>query len=142
MGLDMYLTAERYFWNEGDKKPRVAGIPKGFEVKSVRVEAAYWRKSNQIHAWFVKNVQNGKDDCKEYDVAFSQLIELREACVTVLGDRDTAPTVLPVQSGFFFGVTEYDEWYFSDIQETIVMIDKITKGFDYRIWGLTYRASW
>jgi hypothetical protein len=28
----------------------------------VSVTCAYWRKSNQIHNWFVKNVQNNEDD--------------------------------------------------------------------------------
>ena len=26
-------------------------------------EVGYWRKANAIHGWFVRNVQNGKDDC-------------------------------------------------------------------------------
>lgn len=141
MGLDMYLTAKKYFW-WSDKKPRIGGIPKGFEAESVTVEAAYWRKSNQIHAWFVKNVQNGVDDGREYDVAHSQLRELRDVCVTVLGDRNIAPTLLPTQTGFFFGSTDYDNLYFNDVQETIVMIDKIMKGFDPMIWNLSYRVSW
>jgi hypothetical protein len=141
MGLDMYLTAERHFWH-GDKKPRVSGIPKGFELGSLRVEAAYWRKSNQIHAWFVKNVQRGVDDCREYDVAFSQLEELRDTCAAVLADRSLAPVLLPVQKGFFFGGDTYEDWYFSDLQETVDVIDKILKAFDRKKWRFIYYASW
>jgi hypothetical protein len=145
MGLDMYLTAEKYFWRDR-KEPRIGCIPKGFEAASVTVEAAYWRKSNQIHAWFVKNVQNGVDNCEKYDVSHSQLLELRDVCVTVLGDLSIdlsiAPILLPVEDGFFFGSNDYDEVYFGDLQSTVNQIDKIMIGFDSRIWNLTYHASW
>jgi hypothetical protein len=33
------------------------------------IELAYWRKANQIHNWFVKNVQNGQDNCMPYEVS-------------------------------------------------------------------------
>lgn len=141
MGLDMHLTATKYLWRHA-VKPRIGGIPKGFEAESVTVEAAYWRKSNQIHAWFVKNVQDGVDDCKEYDVSHGQLLELQKLCVKTLSDRENAAQHLPVQSGFFFGSTTYDDWYFSDLQNTVDQIERVLEGFDPKIWSLTYRASW
>jgi hypothetical protein len=141
MGLDMYLKAEKYFWRN-EKKPRIGGIPKGFEVKTVTVEAAYWRKANHIHAWFVKNVQNGVDNCQEYDVSHSDLMKLHKVCVDTLSNRHNAERDLPTQSGFFFGSTEYDEGYFSDLQDTIDKIEKVLNGFDFNIWSLTYRSSW
>jgi hypothetical protein len=45
---------------------------------------AYWRKANQIHNWFVENVQDGNDDCKDYYVSRKQLEELRDTCKAVL----------------------------------------------------------
>lgn len=141
MGLDMYLTAEKYFWHN-DKKPRIGGIPKGFEVKTVTVDAAYWRKANHIHAWFVKNVQNGVDNCQAYDVAHSDLMKLHKVCVDTLSNRHNAERDLPTQSGFFFGGTEYDDWYFSSLEDTIEKIEKVLESFDFKIWSLTYRSSW
>lgn len=47
-------------------------------------EVGYWRKSNQIHAWFVDTCQGGNDDCKEYDVSIEQLHQLRDLCFNVL----------------------------------------------------------
>lgn len=141
MGLDMYLTAEKYFYRD-DKKPRIGGIPKGFAAKSVKVGAAYWRKANHIHAWFVRNVQNGVDDCMSYDVAHSQLEELRDICMGVLADRSKCAELLPVQGGFFFGSTEYDVWYFSDLQDTVDQIKAVLHGFDPMVWSLSYRSSW
>ena len=44
----------------------------------------YWRKANHIHKWFVDNVQDGEDDCREYDVSIEQLHELRNICFDIL----------------------------------------------------------
>ena len=43
----------------------------------------YWRKANQIHNWFVENVQKGRDDCRCYEVTKRQLERLFKLCVTV-----------------------------------------------------------
>ena len=43
----------------------------------------YWRKANQIHAWFVDNVQDGIDDCREYEISKENLEKLLETCKTV-----------------------------------------------------------
>lgn len=47
-------------------------------------EVGYWRKANQIHNWFVQNVQNGIDDCGRYEVSKEDLIKLRNLCEKVL----------------------------------------------------------
>ena len=47
-------------------------------------EIGYWRKANQIHNWFVENVQGGEDDCGTYPVSKEQLEELLEKCEYVL----------------------------------------------------------
>ena len=66
MGLDMYLSAKRYLWSEEREGVKVSGvdIPAPLELCEVRCRAAYWRKANQIHGWFVKNVQDDEDDCR------------------------------------------------------------------------------
>lgn len=43
-----------------------------------------WRKANHIHAWFVENVQDGKDDCEQYPVTISQLRQLLATCEKVI----------------------------------------------------------
>jgi hypothetical protein len=42
----------------------------------------------------------------------------------VLADATVAQEVLPTVSGFFFGSTEYNEYYWQDIQETKEMLEK------------------
>jgi len=143
MGLDMYLTAEKYFspYNESLKRPRVGGIPKGFVVTTVCVRAAYWRKANQIHAWFVRHVQNGEDECREHHVPREKLMELVALCKTVIAEPEKAPELLPTQSGFFFGGTEYGEYYFEDLKDTVEQIEKVLSGFDEKFWDFTYESS-
>jgi hypothetical protein len=101
-----------------------------------------WRKANAIHKWFVDNVQDGVDDCGEYKVTKEQLIRLRNVCNDVLGDGNLASELLPTQSGFFFGDTEYDTWYFKDLANTVQFIDEIFEYKSYCLDDLYYSSSW
>jgi len=145
MGLDMTLSAKRYLWGHGFESLRqsvakVLDIPEGFEAKEVLVEAAYWRKANQIHNWFVKNVQDGKDECQTVWVSREQLQNLIDACKEVLADHSSAESLLPTQSGFFFGNTEYNEYYFGDLEYTVTMLEKaLTLDTE---WEFEYHSSW
>ena len=159
MGLDMYLTeriyvgnqycpefnkdpiriaANHYIYREGEREmmEREIEIP-GDRLESIVLSAGYWRKANQIHHWFVHNVQDGLDECQETYVSYSQLQELRKLCQKVIDNPKLAPNLLPSQSGFFFGDTEYDEYYFQDLKDTIEIIDRLKDGGDYY-----YQSSW
>ena len=106
----------------------------------VEVTCAYWRKSNQIHAWFVDNVQGGEDNCGEYYVSHEKLKELRETCRQALFAKD--PSLLQPRGGFFFGNTDIDEWYWRDIKETIKKLDRIFKLSDFDKLSFYYTSSW
>lgn len=45
---------------------------------------ASWGKANQIHAWFVNNIQNGVDNNSYYFVTENDFLELKEICEEVL----------------------------------------------------------
>lgn len=150
MGLDMYLHAKRSLWawlDESEDKTiskevqKLANIPDVFEVREIVIKAGYWRKANQIHRWFVQNVQEGKDDCGNYYVSRQNLIDLRDLCNKVLKNKDLAPTELPTESGFFFGSKEYDDWYYQDLAETIEIIDNALT-LDQQQWDFEYHSSW
>lgn len=86
MGLDMYLTKRVYIGADFphrkitgviDIKADGERIPVNFyKVNSITEQVAYWRKCWTIHEWFVKHVQNGVDDCKEFRVTYDKLMEL------------------------------------------------------------------
>lgn len=56
MGLDMYLEMKLPLYGESTKQQREA-IKKIFPTG----KAAYWRKANAIHQWFVDNIQEGAE---------------------------------------------------------------------------------
>jgi hypothetical protein len=97
---------------------------KSSRVRYVIEEIGYWRKANAIHKWFVDNIQKGQDDCGEYFVFPNQLQKLKDLCLQVIEDGNKAPELLPTNSGCFFGSTEYDEYYFDDLHETVKIIDE------------------
>lgn len=106
-------------------------------------EVGYWRKANAIHKWFVDNVQDGIDDCDYHrEVTKEDLEELRDICHEVLCDPDDAEGLLPTEGGFFFGSTEYDDWYIADLRKTIEIVDKVLETTDFETQMIYYRSSW
>ena len=103
-----------------------------------------WRKANAIHKWFVNNVQDGVNDCGQYKVTKEHLIQLHNACNDVLNDNNLAEQLLPTQDGFFFGGTEYNDWYYNDLRETKSEINYILeyKSYVFEDDGLYYCSSW
>jgi hypothetical protein len=144
MGLDMYLNAKRFLWySEDDLAAKVAEVfpeIKGKRVKEVIVEAMYWRKANAIHAWFVKNCQEGEDDCGNYYVGREQLEELRQLILKALAEKDA--TLLPPTSGFFFGSDKVDQYYWDDLESTAKGIEEILEQFPIEHWEFEYHSSW
>lgn len=124
MGLDMYLYAK-------DKR-------KEEKVK----EVIYWRKANHIHKWFVDNVQGGEDDCEQYLVSREQLQELLSVLKEIRENNELASEKLPTQSGFFFGDTEYDAYYFEENIDTIKNLESILEDDAYKNSNFCYYASW
>ena len=152
MGLDMYLTAKKHISNFDfyDKEKEVNmqvkkvlglehldGDDAGIEVA---ITVAYWRKANQVHAWFVENCQDGKDECQETYIERHQLEELRDLCNKAVDEQDA--NLLPPRSGFFFGSTEVDEFYWSDIEHTRKVLNDILSDETLKDYDFYYRSSW
>lgn len=50
--------------------------------------------------------------------------------------------ILPTESGFFFGSTDYSPYYFKETQDTIDIIEKILKDADFEKEVYLYVSSW
>lgn len=155
MGLDMYLEARKFVsgWDFKPEEERemyrqivsTVGMDEVQDERfvTVNVNVAYWRKANCIHEWFVKNVQGGVDDCNPYRVDRDKLIELQQICERVYksGDPELAAELLPSASGFFFGSTDYDEYYFEQVEWTArrlgLLLEKMSTDVDFY-----YQSSW
>lgn len=149
MGLDMFLRGSLYLSEYDDTRRKIkeqvseilgSAYGSSMNPTGIEVEIGYWRKANAIHHWFVDNVQNGVDDCKSYYVSKEQLIKLRDLCQDALTHQDRAPEILGTQGGFFFGSTDYDEWYFESLKDTIEIVSAAIKLPDE--WDITYQSSW
>ena len=154
MGLDQYLYAKKFAhggdWGTDDDKQLFASLVATSKVEEfmdtdfptafIEVKVAQWRKQNAIHHWFVSNCQNGEDDCRSTHVGREQLEELRNLCREVLADPTLADELLPTSNGFFFGSTDYSEWYIEGLTYTADTIDKLfTMPND---WDFEYSSSW
>ena len=107
---------------------------------SVEVTCAYWRKANQIHRWFVDNVQGGNDNCGEYYVSQEQLQELLDLVKRTLAERN--PTLLSPLGGFFFGGTDIDEWYWLGLKNTQEQLERVLNLPQVSDLSFTYSSSW
>lgn len=153
MGLDMYLYRKTFIWTNhkiGKRDLHDLKLPEKYKhvdpakISGITEQVGYWRKANHIHAWFVKNVQNGEDDCGSYDVSEEQLLQLLADCKRVKENANVAPELLPTQSGFFFGGTDYDEYYMQEIDDTIEIIDWLVtqRESENYLGDIQYHSSW
>ena len=108
---------------------------------SIELTVGYWRKANAIHNWFMQFTD--EDNCRPVYVEREKLVELLAICKNILKEKDEeiAEDLLPTASGFFFGSTEYDEWYWYQVEQTITILENILAKTDDN-WYFEYQASW
>ena len=75
-----------------------------------------FRKHNYLFRWVENRIDGEIENCKNYKLTKSDIEELLNSVNEVLADHSKAQELLPTQEGFFFGNTEYDEWYFEDLE--------------------------
>ena len=99
-------------------------------------EDAYFRKVNFIYHYFQPKLV---DECAF--VTKADLEDIINRCDKILkgldlrkeiphSKIDLAMELLPTQSGFFFGSTEYDSWYFADVKDARSQMKKLLRGFN------------
>lgn len=160
MGLDMYLNRQTYVANWSHMKPEerhtivitgpCAAYVKPERVKYVEEEVMYWRKANAIHGWFVRECQDGVDECQTADVDPDKLVELRDLCCELLALKATDPAAaldlatkkLPPTRGFFFGSDDLDAGYWEDVQNTADALTELLNEPGAGNGTYRYHASW
>ena len=60
----------------------------------------------------------------------------------VIIDSSVAEELLPTCSGFFFGSTDYNEYYVEDIKKTIDIITEVLETTDFDKEEIYYVSSW
>jgi hypothetical protein len=159
MGLDMYLYVSKYEscskYDQNFEERRTGFYPEelqeladsitenNFMSKTTQYQVAYWRKANQIHNYFVNRCADGEDDCREVWVSLEALEELVALCREVIAKPEKAKEELPTRAGFFFGDTDYDEYYIRDLEQTVEMLEPVIKFLkENKNYEAYYRASW
>ncbi len=83
-----FYNTKYYYWDTEHK----------YGHDGIMEQIGYWRKSNQIHNWFVNHVQNGEDDCEYHDPVTKEILEeLLDTCKTVL--ESCVMTIGKIQNG-------------------------------------------
>jgi len=131
---------------------------------------AYWRKFNALHNWIVDNCAEGRDECQEIYISQNDMENLLNALkeaknvldrasmkkatiqtgwdtngdtftdIDVYDCEDEIKEILPPASGFFFGSTQIDEYYKSEVERTIEIIDTLLR--EDTEGDFFYQASW
>ena len=120
-----------YDWMLHPYTQRVLDLPELEELVKKQVEGhyepydAYFRKVNFLFKYY-------EDRGKMYDQCYAftdadDIDDIIDRCERILKDQSLAHSLLPTQSGFFFGSTDYDNWYFSDVKDCLKQMKKYRK---------------
>lgn len=133
MGLDMYLTGNKFFWTNWEH-PEKNRKEDGIKVSSLNVELGYWRKHPNLHGYIVQTFANGKDECQNIELWSEDLKKI----INVVKDGN-----LPHTEGFFFGVSRNDAKEIeNDIKQLKNALDWLEVKEEGVVRSVIYRAIW
>lgn len=143
MELDMYMVRI----NKRDCKP----IKEGDDIVSFDgsiEEVVYWRKRNMLHHFLLEQTGASPDmNCTYVEVSRETLCEFIDRVNRILKARgkhreELVKELLPTQSGFFFGVTEYGKWYCECLKSIRTDFREIIQTTDFTNQTLYYSCWW
>ena len=106
-------------------------------------QVGYFRKANAIHNWIIENCANGIDNCTPVYLTEEKIAELIDITEEVLSKESDPEDVLPTTEGFFFGSTEYDDYYYRDVQYAKELFSEILDFLkEHDDYTVEYHASW
>ena len=79
--------------------------------------------------------------CTGISLDDEQECRIMEAGKVVANPEDCAE-ILPTQGGFFFGLTDYDEVYIQDLDNTVKIITEVLEQTNWEVESVCYQASW
>lgn len=127
MGLDIYFYKVRK-----DDADAITNTREVFDLINNGVDCAYFRKANFIYAYFAHLIDSNTECCI---VNKDEIESLFDACGLVLerqNEEGFAKSVLPTCPGFFFGSTDYDEWYYKKVESCYEQMKIILDEWDNR----------
>jgi hypothetical protein len=132
MGLDMYLTGDKYTPSFGDSKREVVD---GYEVESQRLKLGYWRKHWALHNYIEENYSEnvGGFNLESED--------LRDIATAVEGGKLVDPDDLDEMPSYR---SVYAHWREPEqVRETVNTFRKAADWLDGGEWrSVEYVGSW
>lgn len=159
MGLDInFFKAKRTEWNRFQNElSAYESLPENVQNRGNNPynsfspeEVGYFRKVNFLMSFF-----DYYGNCEYKEITRERLQALHNACAEIVkmkpvrsevtkyiyggvkevrvysdADQKRCAELLPTQSGFFFGSTDYDQWYFDDVKEVFVWLDGVLSDLD------------
>ena len=110
-----------------------------------RYQIGYFRKFNALHSYIVKTFADGLDNCQDvllYKEDVEKIKKVLDDVLNIHQQAEKAKEILPTQSGYFFGGTDYDEYYFEEVKVAADLMQNFLDNFDFESYQLVYQASW
>jgi hypothetical protein len=103
-------------------------------------EVLYYRKVNFLFSYFANKGTM-------IDEAFSMVtkedvLDIINKCKFILKNHDLADELLPTQSGFFFGSTDYDRYYYHDVECVLKQFEEELLPLFDEDWNVYVYFSW
>lgn len=103
-------------------------------------EVLYYRKVNFLFAYFA-------DEGTMINEVFSMVtkddvLDIINRCRFILENHDLANELLPTQAGFFFGSTDYDEYYYHDVECVLKKFEEELLPLFDEGWNVYVYFSW
>jgi hypothetical protein len=133
MGLDMYLTGEKFLMP--DFQNRSIDLQEdGFRLRSKTVELGYWRKHPNLHGYIVQTFAGGKDEC--------QIICLEPNDIRTIVAAVKAKNLPDTEGPFFGSSNTSSEYIANDIAIFEKAVDWLETEESRVFRSVKYRASW
>lgn len=102
-------------------------------------EIAYFRKANSLQGYFEE--KNHIDNLEYHRISKEDAEDILSRVTQVLNDISLAPKLFPSCGGFFYGSTDYDEWYIDDLKSIQEIFSKILEEWNDKECEFYYQ-SW
>ena len=121
-----------------------------YELFHVNDAKRYYWKANQIQNYFEERFyENGNDcDSDEYNNVVTKIDDLTINDIiarinNIESSKETAKKEFPTTEGFFYGPTEYDEFYFeknNEFKSDLIELQKIRNEINEKLKNTNYHA--
>lgn len=86
-----------------------------FIIKKKRTNIGYFRKVNFLVKFFEEKGLDVENQTP-LEISKEDVNDLLSRCEEVLNDHSKGPELLPTMDGFFFGSTDYNSYYYKDVE--------------------------